>query len=181
MKRILIATISAMLIALAAQAAETNDTNTSTPADSMMREHVSQSYSNLSHRTGKFGVGVTFGEPIGVDMKYWLNETVAVDGAMGWSLHNHADLYLQSDILWHDFHLLRVSRGQLPVYAGIGALVRFRHDNLDNQAGIRFPIGISYMFNNAPVDIFAEIGPAIDLAPSVRGEITGGVGIRYWF
>ena len=24
-------------------------------------------------------------------------------------------------------------------------------------------------------------GPAIDLAPSVRADITGGVGIRYWF
>lgn len=27
----------------------------------------------------------------------------------------------------------------------------------------------SYRFANAPVDIFAEIAPAIDVAPSVRG------------
>jgi hypothetical protein len=37
------------------------------------------------------------------------------------------------------------------------------------------------MFENAPVDIFAELGPAVDVSPNVHGEITGGVGIRYWF
>jgi hypothetical protein len=37
------------------------------------------------------------------------------------------------------------------------------------------------MFDNAPVDVFAEIAPAVDVSPDVRGEITGGVGIRYWF
>ena len=33
------------------------------------------------------------------------------------------------------------------------------------------------MFDNVPVDIFAEIAPAIDTAPFVRGEVTGGIGI----
>ena len=51
----------------------------------------------------------------------------------------------------------------------------------DNQVGIRAPIGLSYMFDREPIDIFVEIRPAIDIAPSVRGDITGGIGIRYWF
>jgi hypothetical protein len=29
--------------------------------------------------------------------------------------------------------------------------------------------------------IFVEIAPALDIAPDVQGEITGGIGIRYWF
>jgi hypothetical protein len=37
------------------------------------------------------------------------------------------------------------------------------------------------MFDNMPVDVFVEVAPAIDVAPDVRGEVTGGVGIRYWF
>jgi hypothetical protein len=130
---------------------------------------------------GRLGAGIIVGEPTGASLKYWMNDRVAVDGAFGWSFHDDSDFYLHSDILWHNFDLIPVSQGRLPVYFGVGGLVRFRDDNNDNQVGIRVPIGLSYMFANAPVDIFAEVGPAIDVAPDVRGEVTGGIGIRYWF
>jgi hypothetical protein len=47
--------------------------------------------------------------------------------------------------------------------------------------GVRVPVGLSYIFDDAPVDIFVEIAPTIDFVPDVRGEITGGIGIRFWF
>jgi hypothetical protein len=59
--------------------------------------------------------------------------------------------------------------------------MRFRNDGNENQVGIRVPVGLSYLFDNAPLDVFVEIGPAIDVAPSVGGEITGGIGVRFWF
>jgi hypothetical protein len=59
--------------------------------------------------------------------------------------------------------------------------LRLRNSNYEDQFGIRVPVGVSYLFDNAPVDIFAEVGPALDLTPSVRGEVTGGIGIRIWF
>ena len=130
---------------------------------------------------GRLGAGIIVGEPTGASLKYWVNNTVAVDGAFGWSLHDDSDFYLHSDVLWHNFDLIPVSQGRLPVYFGVGGLVRFRDDNKDNQVGVRVPVGLSYMFNNAPVDVFVEVAPAIDVAPNVRGEVTGGVGIRYWF
>ena len=139
------------------------------------------STASASSESGRFGAGITLGEPIGASLKYWLNDTMAVDGAFGWSSHEDADFYMHSDVLWHNFDLIPVSRGRMPVYFGVGGLVRFRDNNEDNQVGIRFPVGVSYMFDNAPVDVFVEIGPAIDVAPDVEGEVTGGVGIRYWF
>jgi hypothetical protein len=130
---------------------------------------------------GKLGAGVMVGEPTGMSLKYWLNDTLALDGAIGWSFHDNTDLYMQSDVLWHNFDLIPVPQGRLPLYFGVGGLVRVRDNNNDNQVGVRAPVGLSYMFDNVPVDIFVEIAPAIDFAPDVRGEITGGVGIRYWF
>lgn len=130
---------------------------------------------------GRFGAGVIIGEPTGGSLKYWLNDTLAVDGAFGASLHDHSDFYLHSDLLWHNFNLLKVPRGQLPVYFGAGALGRFRDDGFDNQVGIRVPVGMSYLFDNAPLDVFVEIAPALDIAPDVRGEVEGGIGVRYWF
>jgi hypothetical protein len=130
---------------------------------------------------GKLGVGLTVGEPTGATLKYWLNNTLALDGAFGWSSHDHTDLYLHSDVLWHNFELISPSRGRLPVYLGVGGLARFRDEHRDNQFGIRIPVGLSYMFDRVPLDIFAEIAPAIDVAPYVRAELTGGIGIRFWF
>jgi hypothetical protein len=127
------------------------------------------------------GAGIIVGEPTGASLKYWLNDMMAVDGALGWSFRDDSDFYLQSDVLWHNFNLIPVSSGRAPVYFGVGGLVRFRDDNHDDQVGIRVPVVVSYMFDNAPVDVFVEIGPALDVAPDVQGEITGGVGIRYWF
>jgi hypothetical protein len=133
---------------------------------------------------GRFGAGITLGEPIGASLKYWLCDTLAVDGAIGASFNHSGDhdssFYLHSDLLWHNFDVFNVSKGRLPVYFGVGGLVRFR-DNEDNQVGIRIPVGVSYMFEDVPLDVFVEIAPAIDVAPGVRGEVTGGVGVRFWF
>jgi hypothetical protein len=130
---------------------------------------------------GKLGAGVIVGEPTGGSLKYWLNDTLAIDGAVGWSSHDNTDLYLHGDVLWHNFDLIPVAQGRLPVYLGVGGLMRFRGDNQDNQAGVRVPVGLSYMFDRVPVDIFVEIAPAIDFTPDVRGDLTGGAGIRFWF
>jgi len=134
-----------------------------------------------SGMAGRFGAGITLGEPIGPSLKYFFTDTLAMDGAFGWSLHDHSNFYLQSDLLWHDFDLITASQGRVGVYLGGGAMARFRNSGLDDQFAIRAPVGVTYMFESAPVEIFAEFGPALDLTPSVRGEVTGGVGVRFWF
>ena len=129
----------------------------------------------------KIGLGVTLGEPMGGTIKYWLNDTMAIDGAAGWSSHDNTDFYMHGDLLWHNFDLIPVPQGRMPVYIGVGGLVRFRNDGYDNQVGIRLPLGVDYMFENSPVDVFAEVAPALDVSPDVRGDFTGGVGVRFWF
>ena len=173
MRKTLIAISGATLFALGVRAADSTAVITHTAPDAAAAWHA-----------GRFGAGIVLGEPTGVSLKYWLNDTLAFDGAIGASLHDDPDdlssFYLHGDILWHKFDLISVSRGKLPVYIGAGVLARFR-DHRDDQAGIRIPVGLSYLFDNAPVDIFAEIAPALDIAPGARGEITGGIGVRFWF
>ena len=133
---------------------------------------------------GKLGAGIIIGEPTGASLKYWLNHTVAIDGATGWSYNvdkNIGVFYLQGDVLLHNFDLIPVSQGRLPVYLGIGGLARFRNGNQGNQCGVRMPVGLSYMFNKVPIDVFVEAAPGIDFPPYVGGDITGGIGIRFWF
>ena len=173
MKRTLIVVALAVACAVCARAEDATLTATNTT--------LAGSNAFVSDLAGKFGVGLTFGEPTGPSLKYFFNDTVALDGAFGWSTHDHTDFYMQSDVLWHNFDLIPVSQGKMPVYFGAGGLLRFRNSGEDDQFGIRLPVGVSYLFGNAPVEIFAEIGPALDLTPAVRGEVTGGIGFRYWF
>lgn len=149
--------------------------------DSATMTKKSSTFESMDDYVHRFGAGIIIGEPTGASVKYWLNSKMAVDGAAGWSTHDHSNLFLQGDLLWHNFEVFPVPQGRLPLYIGAGGFVRFRDDNRDNQAGVRVPVGVSYMFENAPVDIFAEIAPALDLTPDIRGEITGGIGVRFWF
>jgi hypothetical protein len=122
MKKTLIATVLATLFGLFARADETMVTTTNAAPTAY----------SANDYSGKLGAGIIIGEPTGASLKYWLNDTMALDGAVGWSYRRHSDLYLHSDILWHDFDLIPVSQGQLPLYFGVGGLVRFRDDNRDN-------------------------------------------------
>jgi hypothetical protein len=51
----------------------------------------------------------------------------------------------------------------------------------DPLIGVRVPIGLDYLFSDAPIDIFLEIVPILDLAPATEFDLGGGIGIRYWF
>lgn len=128
----------------------------------------------------RLGAGVIVGEPTGPTVKYWLNDTMALDGTLGWSLHDNDNIYLNADVLWHNFNLLPVSRGQAAVYFGVGPSIEFRHEE-DNRVGVRAPVGISYRFENKPLDAFVEIAPILDVAPNLHGDLNVGIGMRYWF
>jgi len=131
----------------------------------------------------RFGAGIYLGEPVGATVKYWMNDRMAIDGAVGLSSHSHSSLYVHGDVLWHKFDLFDISPapGKLPLYFGVGALMRFRNHGEKDVLGVRVPVGVDYIFDNIPVDVFVELGPAIDVHPSFRGELTGGIGARFWF
>ena len=124
-----------------------------------------------------FGAGVIFGEPTGLSLKSWMSSKTAVDAAVTWSALDDF-LYIHADFLIHNFNVIDVSDGQLPLYFGLGAKVGFGNNVI---FGARIPIGLDYMFSGAPIDIFVEIVPGLTLLPEPGFDIDGGIGIRYWF
>lgn len=133
-----------------------------------------------------FGLGVIVGEPTGLSMKAWLSEGSAFDVAAAWSFEGRGFLHLHGDYLRH-VNVIDVSKGFLPFYYGIGARIRirdderFRNDDEDIWLGLRIPLGMTYLFTNAPLDIFVEIAPVVELIPSTDVDLDGGLGIRYYF
>jgi len=132
-------------------------------------------------RNGQFGLGVIVGEPTGPCFKYKINQRNAVDGAAAWSMANNSSLHLHADYLFHNYRLIKVEKGEMPIYFGIGGRIRFADGNGDDRVGIRIPVGLAYIFQDAPVDIFFEIVPILDLAPDTDLDFNGALGVRYFF
>jgi hypothetical protein len=130
-------------------------------------------------RDREFGLGLIVGEPTGVSGKLWLSRTTAMDGAVAWSTARDDELHLQGDFVWHDFGLFAVDRGALPLFYGVGGRVRLNRGS--DRLGIRFPIGLAYIFEGSRFDVFMEAAPTLDLAPRTDVELTAGVGVRYFF
>ncbi len=128
---------------------------------------------------GDFGLGVILGAPTGLSAKYWLSGKTAIDGALAWHFGENDRFQIHGNHLWHwELKDLRTTEGRLPLYAGIGLRVIA---GSDTDAGIRIPLGASYLFERAPLEAFIELVPVLDVIPSTDADLDGAIGIRYYF
>jgi len=124
------------------------------------------------------GLGIIVGEPTGISFKYWTSSTTAFDAALAWSFIDGGAFHIHADYIFHNFNLIRFSEGRLPFYYGIGGRIKTADKT---QVGVRVPLGLAYMFNNTPVDIFLEVVPILNLAPKTDFRINAALGARYFF
>ena len=127
---------------------------------------------------GDFGVGIILGEPTGVTIKHWTARTTAIDVAAAWSLERDGAFHVHADYLIHNFRVFSPRKGSLPVYYGIGGRILSQKKN---RACVRIPVGMAYLFDRTPLEIFFEIGPVLDLIPATDITIGAGLGVRYYF
>ena len=129
-----------------------------------------------------FGIGAMVGEPSGLTLKTWINDTSAIDCGLGWSLREGNPFEGHMDYLYHWFDVIPSSmQGRWPIYGGVGARVLFNEHHRDNWGGIRLPVGVAYLAKNKPLEIFAELAPVLDVSPTGRLSFDGVVGVRYYF
>jgi hypothetical protein len=135
--------------------------------------------------TTDFGLGIIVGEPTGINAKLQLNSINALAFGLAWSLEGDNELHVQVDYLYHNYDLIPVDQGELPLYFGIGGRIKINddnnHHNGDDNVGIRFPVGLAYIFDGAPFDVFMEIVPILDVAPDTDFDLNGAIGGRFWF
>ncbi len=90
-------------------------------------------------------------------------------------------LYLHCDFLKYNYEKITSKEltGKLPVFYGIGLKLEDTED--DTNIGLRFVIGIEYIFADIPFEIFFKIAPYVDLLPTTAVGIAPSIGIRYIF
>ena len=73
---------------------------------------------------------------------------------------------------------MKLEKGRLPFYLGIGASITFASDF---ELGIRIPLGAEYIFEDTPIGVFGEFVPRLNFLPNTKFKFGGGVGIRFYF
>jgi hypothetical protein len=126
---------------------------------------------------GQFGAGIIAGDPSGLSGKLWLSETNALDFIAGFSIIDDY-ISLNVDYVWHEFGLIPVNRGQLPLYYGMGVWTSVARHAVIGARGI---VGLEYLFPSAPLDVFVEIGPGASILPETNFGLSGGLGMRFFF
>jgi hypothetical protein len=103
---------------------------------------------------GAWGFGLILGEPwAGWSLKYWLNNNMAIDAAIGVDY----GLHLHGDILWHK-NVFALEEGQMPLYYGCGIMMEMN----STAFGPRGVVGFDWLLSGAPIDIFLETAPTIN-------------------
>jgi hypothetical protein len=147
---------------------------------------------------GTFGLGLELGSPTGINGKYFLTDTTALNFGLGFIYDRYYyddrdGLHLYLDHLWHPLSLTNQPAFQLPLYVGIGGRFWSFDDGrrgIDDDGyaiGVHAPIGIAFDFNNKPLDIYVQLAVVLDVFVNYyRDErlgfhIEGSFGVRYWF
>lgn len=126
----------------------------------------------------EYGVGMVIGAPTGISGKLWQGTRRAYDAAAGWNLDDKSRFYLHADYLIQDPTTFVVAEGSMPWYYGIGARLRAGEDG---RLGVRAPIGVEYLLQDAPLNLFIEMAVVLDIVPETEFDLNAGIGVRYRF
>jgi hypothetical protein len=141
-----------------------------------------------------FGLGLEAWAPVGINGKWFFGPTQALDFGIGddFALANRAGFHVYGDVLFHPMSLASTPVFELPFYFGVGGRLWSFNDsgrlgpNDATAFGVRVPIGVSFDFNNIPLDAFAQVVPTVDFFTGNAGhsiwvDFDFSVGARYWF
>jgi hypothetical protein len=107
----------------------------------------------------------------------YTNPHAAFDAGLGFSWRQGDTLQLNGDLLIHTNSLTKTADGFLPLYIGGGLRVKLASGA---ELGIRFPLGLEYVFYTAPVGLFLELVPIYGVM-SDHLSVYSAIGFRYYF
>lgn len=130
-------------------------------------------------QTRGFGLGVIVGEPTGLSAKYWLSGNNALDFGLGYSFVRRGRVHFHMDYLFHHQNIFRAEEN-FALYYGPGFRLKSVQGD-DARLGARFGLGLVWLPRNAPVDVFVEIAPILDIIPETDFTVNAGLGFRFFF
>jgi predicted small secreted protein len=125
-------------------------------------------------KTNGIGVGVSGGYPVsGVAVKYGMDDFRLV-GTLGYSFASAFALEAgaQYDVTEFDID-------GIPFYVNVGVTGAISIGG-DFGLSVNVPVGVSYFFEDFPVEVFLKLGPGVKILPSVAFDFGGALGGLYY-
>ncbi len=130
----------------------------------------------MAQNSGKMGLGLSFGDPTGLNYKYWMNSRNAFDLGVSFD----SDLTMWGDYFVNFVANENAGGSAFFAYLGLGGSFESR-DSSDNKWGIRIPVGAEYFLGAAPFSFYGELVPVFVLTPDTDTELDGSFGFRWYF
>ncbi len=127
-------------------------------------------------------VGGELISPTGISYKVSLNESSAITGAWGVFLSDafNTSTFEVNYLMYRETDSISIGSGDLSPYIGGGLAFVFRK-NADAQVALRVPFGIEYKIDNAPFEIYMDIGPYLVVTDPLSYSFDSSLGFRYHF
>ncbi len=134
----------------------------------------------LTAQTRSFGLGIMGGDPSGINGKYYLNSINAVEVGLGVGVFGGDNSFaMHIDYLYHNHDLIKASE-KFPVFYGFCIRIRSKEE-AEFGLGVRGVIGIQWVSQTVPIDIFLHVAPVFKLLPATKFGVDGALGVRYYF
>lgn len=126
------------------------------------------------------GAGLILGEPTGGSIKYRFNEMNSLEFGFGESaIRDQHRNYFYFDYLLGINNIMQFE-GRETVYAGIGIQHITKGVSNDKTWGVRSVMGLEYMTDAYPLDIFSEVSYVIKFASEFNPSYTIVIGSRFY-
>lgn len=130
-----------------------------------------------------FGIGAQIGSPTGLSLIYRPGEVSAVQAGIGWNILP-GGMHANVDYL-HNVAIIDPEGADsftMPAYVGAGGklLVHEGDEFGDLDAGVRIPVGMALLPDDAPFDGFVEVAPVVGVVPEIDIGFDAALGARLY-
>lgn len=135
--------------------------------------------------SAKNGIGLILGTPdTGISIKFMNSGYRHFNGAVAWSSGNDNKneagyLHLHADYIFKKWRIFERQATNFNTFLGAG--LQLRTGPGDETFGVRIPLGLSYTFDEVPIDTFIELVPLIGLIPDTDFDVDAAFAIRFLF
>ena len=130
-------------------------------------------------KTNGVGVGVSGGYPFsGAAFKYGMDDFRIV-GTLGYNYGGGISVEVGAQYDVYQFDI-----GELPFYVNVGVTgsASFIFDDLKNiGVAANVPVGLSYFFEQFPMEVFLNVAPGVKILLSIGFDIGGALGALWYF
>lgn len=133
---------------------------------------------------GPYSLGASLGDPTGLNGKYNLDDSHAIDFGFGSALGARSGVEMHSDYLWVQEGQVVAGDSDLDLYYGIGGRIVTIGSGDDKgkvALAARFPVGLIHYISDKQIEIFGEVAGSLDVIPSMMADLDLALGLRYRF